>query len=612
MGFLENMQGVARRASDALNAFAQFNQTTSQQAVAPAPPSSNITPPAPGFGYNMLTPRNMTGAQDMARLYDALFGKIATRLGPSNPRYSTFSGELTPENISGAVQQADLGLPFTLCDMYRRAIEQDAHLAGITAQRFARIVANEDRVEAPKSMARDPLAVSIANWNRAIKEQVSDLDQARFALLWADGQGYSAAEIIWGWRRVVWFTHEGKRVVGQYLIPVKLEIIEGRSFQFDRENGEPLLWLCNDLIRFPQAKIVFHRSYGLTCLTERRGFMRSCLWLHAIKQWGIRDMAEYLHIYGIPQMIAEYDPAKYKYDEARHITNTVQEVLGQGGIPTVGMGQMSLRNDTPLPNGALVHRDAVIFLNQQMTEVVTLGPLTMESSGGSYGLGDVHAEGAFAGQVLSGQNLCATLRRDVWTPAIEMNVFRLATQLSAHIPGGADPQDILSMIPSYTCQIERVSDPEKRQKILSKAMEDGYPVSREQYAGDLQLDAAKDEEDQLKGKAVAVPSSGAVVSAVEASDGVVAPNPNAPSGGAAPESADASGSEKAAHPTALDLTSTAQGAVITVNEARASMKLGPWPGEDGDLSVAEFMAKHSTVISDAASAEQGDEPQESK
>jgi hypothetical protein len=67
----------------------------------------------------------------------------------------------------------------------------------------------------------------------------------------------------------------------------------------------------------------------------------------------------------------------------------------------------------------------------------------------------------------------------------------------------------------------------------------------------------------------------------------------------------------------LDLTPSAQGAVITVNEARRSKGLGPLASDggaedpDGFLSVAEYLAKHSEVLGQAADAEAGvsDAPQ---
>jgi hypothetical protein len=56
----------------------------------------------------------------------------------------------------------------------------------------------------------------------------------------------------------------------------------------------------------------------------------------------------------------------------------------------------------------------------------------------------------------------------------------------------------------------------------------------------------------------------------------------------------------------VDLTATAQSAVIRVDEARAKLGLPAWGGADGQLSVAEFMAKHSGTIAKATDAEDGD------
>jgi hypothetical protein len=58
-------------------------------------------------------------------------------------------------------------------------------------------------------------------------------------------------------------------------------------------------------------------------------------------------------------------------------------------------------------------------------------------------------------------------------------------------------------------------------------MKDGCPVSLTQYRAALQIDAPRDEADTLKGVGIPIPSSGAVVSAVDASGGVLAPSPNA-------------------------------------------------------------------------------------
>lgn len=574
-----------------------------------------VAPSAPGFEPRYITPHNLTASADLTRAYSSLFGKISTRLGPTNPRWSTFSGPLTPEIILGAIDQCNAGFPFLLCDMFRRAVENDAHLNGVTRQAFSPIVANPDLISPPPSLARDKTAISVANWLRAVRDQIEDFDAARFALLWAEGQGYSAAENVYGYRRVVWYTADNERISRVYCVPVKLEIVEGRAFRFDMETDNPLLWLEGDYATLPPAKFIFHVAHNFSQIRERGGFMRSCLFLHAIKQWTIRDLAEYLHIYGIPQIIAEYDPKQYAYQEAKQIAAEIDTQIGQGGIPTTPIGQFRLRNDTPLPNGALVQTEAADWLNIEITKAVTAGgPLTMGASGGSYGLGDVHAAGAFNSMVLRARSLCTSVRKGLWDPTTQLNQYRLAADI------GAPPEDIVAALPWYVPQIEKENDPEKRQKIFSNAMADGFPVSKLQYGSVLQLDSPKDEEDTLRGKGTPIPSSGAVVSAVEASEGVVAPMPNGVTPvipGAKQLPANAQGEAKktgkdaqpeSKEPASIDLTATAQAAVITVNEARAQMKLPPWPDADGQLSVSEFMAKHSTTISKATDAEDGAAP----
>jgi len=55
----------------------------------------------------------------------------------------------------------------------------------------------------------------------------------------------------------------------------------------------------------------------------------------------------------------------------------------------------------------------------------------------------------------------------------------------------------------------------------------------------------------------------------------------------------------------LGLTPTMQGAIVTVNEARAKMGLGPWHDADGELTIVEFQAKHGEVVAESVNAEAG-------
>lgn len=208
-------------------------------AVSPLPVAPTPTPIAPGFAPNFPTSRDASIEQAL-RLASSLFGRTAIGIGPTNPRWNTFTGEMSPENITSAIDQCNAGLPFTLLDMYRRAIEQDAHLAGVTEQRFAGVISKSDRIEPPKSLSRDKYAVSVSNWMQAVREQIENFDRARFALLWADGAGYAVSEIIWGYRPLTWFDAEGERRTRTYCVPVKLELVDGRGIRFDISTDEQI------------------------------------------------------------------------------------------------------------------------------------------------------------------------------------------------------------------------------------------------------------------------------------------------------------------------------------------------------------------------------------
>ncbi|TXH42089.1 MAG: DUF935 family protein [Desulfurellales bacterium] len=606
------VRSAAARALTGLFGFAGLSAPQVEAAnLKPAPPIETVpvtTPAAPGFGPRYTTAHDQTAYVELSRAYEALFGRISNRLGPTNPRWNTFSGDLKPETILDAIQTANAGIPFVLCDMYRRAVEQDAHLSGLVLKTFSDIVVTPDRIEPPESLKGDPLAENIAIWQRAAREQIENFDEARFGLLWAEGQSYAAAENIYDFRRIRWRTKDGRSISREYLVPIRLEIVEGRSFRFDMETDDPLLWIEGDYLTLPPGKFVFHVANGVTQIKERRGFMRSCLFLHAIKQWTIRDCAEFLHIYGIPQMILEYSPKSYEYPAAQELSRKLREWMGQGGIPAVPAEQVRLRNDTPPPDGALVHTQAGDWLNTEMTKAVTAsGPLTMESGGGNYGLGDVHASGGYNPQLLRARGLYKSIRWGTYWPTLQLNKYRLAGDL------GETPDDILASFSGYSPQIEREQDPEKRQKTFSQAMKDGCTVSLAQYRNVLQLDAPKDKDDELRGEGQPIPSSGAIVSAVDASDGAEAPIPGktAPSVGVTNPERPSDRDETPKSSGGVDLTATAQAAVITVDEAREKMGLGPWKDSaEGSLTVTEFIAKHSGVIAKSADAESGDASQE--
>lgn len=205
-------------------------------------------------------------------------------------------------------------------------------------QRISRIIGKPDRIEPAEHFQGDDMAISLANFMTAVKEQIDNWDDMRFGLLFADGIGYATAENIYDHRPLSWMDASGTKHSGTYLVPKAVEIVHPKHFVFDASSGEPLLWLQGGYIPLPPGKLVFHWCFGFPPLSERRGFMRACIWLHAMKHWSLRDMTIFLHEYGIPQLLAEYDGKRMSHEEAKRITEVLLRQWGQAKIVVADEG----------------------------------------------------------------------------------------------------------------------------------------------------------------------------------------------------------------------------------------------------------------------------------
>lgn len=520
MGLQTRLKNWASRAGTALLAYAQ----ASAASATPLPPRTVVTSPTV-TGFEPLAPTypglNNPELSRSAQLLEALFGRISLATGPAQTRYSTVSGQLSPESISSAIQLANQGQPFAFADLSEMVIEKDAHLGGVIEQRISGIIGKPDRIEPAEHFQGDELAISVANFMTAVKEQIENWDDMRFGLLFADGIGYALAENVYDYRPLSWMDASGKKHSGTYLVPKAVEIVHPKHVVFDSASGEPLLWLQGGYIPLPPGKFVFHRCFGFSPLSERRGFMRACIWLHAMKHWSLRDMTIFLHEYGIPQLLAEYDGKRMSHEEAKRITEVLLRQWGQAKIVVADEG-VSVREAGVAPSGSLVHRDAAQFLNGEISKRVLYSNLTVDSSGGpgSYGLGGIHENAAFDGKLLSAMKLCSSIRQGVFQPTLELNLAVLAEELHAQ------PSELLPRLCAYTCRIERETGME-RANIYELAGRMGIKTSVAQFRHDMHLNPPKDEDDLMRGEAVPVPSGGKVVGAVKASEGVVAPKPEA-------------------------------------------------------------------------------------
>jgi phage gp29-like protein len=444
---------------------------------------------------------------------EALLGRISYAAGPTYTRYSTYPGEaLEPKRIREILREADLGIVWRKAELDEQILERDAHLRGIDLARKVEVSGKPFRIQ-PRN--ETPVSTALAGWTRGIMEEIDSLDQSIEDLLSANGRGYSGSEITWDFDLTrIQDTTGGTRMI-ETLTPMRLDYVHQKHFTFDHLTDEPYLCMPSTNISLPPGKFIFHATSG-TGLIERRGFMRACVWLHAAKQWALRDWLVFLHLYGIPQLEGIYDRESFQQDEQRDVYESVLRQFGEG-IPALHADDFEIKITQPPTGGTAQspHATMIGWCNAEMSKVVQGETLTTEVGGqGSYAIGDVHADVKHAIIMGDAKKLAKTIRSDLFYPLIEMNIDVLCATL------GAKPEEIRKSIPTISWRIDRETTPEVRARIVSMAINEwGLELDEEQQRDEFALNPPRPGSKPLPGTAQVVKPGELTVGAVDAADG---------------------------------------------------------------------------------------------
>ena len=133
---------------------------------------------------------------------------------------------LTPERLTGILQQAEFGDPYLYLELAEEMEEKDLHYLAVLGTRKNAVAQLDLIVRAASSGADDQRAAAM------VREMICDgpiqLDSVLFDVLDAVGKGFSATEIMWDTSGREWF-------------PAQLKWRDPRWFAFDWISGEEIL-----------------------------------------------------------------------------------------------------------------------------------------------------------------------------------------------------------------------------------------------------------------------------------------------------------------------------------------------------------------------------------
>lgn len=342
---------------------------------------------------------------------DALQEPQTAKLGQLRSEFENHpSRGLTPPRLAKILQAAEQGDLIAQHELYQDIEEKDGHIFATMQTRRLALQGLEWDVAAPEDAT--PEEEELAAFAKAALLGMGDFDDVLFDMTDGIGHGFSALELEWATvkgsklpvrathRPQAWFTTPQARPDADRN---ELRLRDGSA------EGAPL-W---------DFGWVLHRHRSRSGYVARSGLYRMLVWPFIFKNYAVRDLAEFLEIYGLPLRLGTYSPSATKEDKATLLRAVVG--IGHDAAAIVPQGMMidfkeAAKGDNKAFDSMIDHMERVI------SKVVLGGTLTSgEGQNGTQALGKIHNEVRHDLLVSDARQLASTVTRDLIYPVLALN-----------------------------------------------------------------------------------------------------------------------------------------------------------------------------------------------
>ena len=272
---------------------------------------------------------------------------------------------LTPARLHRLLTDAEQGNLQAQADLFCDMEERDGHIFSEMDKRKKGVNGLAWGVNPPKnaSEAERKIAEEVSEWIDDIK----DFEMFLFDAMDGVGHGYSCQEIEW---------HQ----LGNLWLPKSFEHINARNFitPYDQPNVLKLNDGSPDGADFWDFGWFVHRHKAKSGYIARAGLHRVLSWSFLFKNYGIRDVMEFLETYGLPSKIGKY-PSGATSDEKLTLLRAVMSIgRNAGGIIPNGMAiDFEQATDGDTKN----HFDLIKWCEQTQSKVIVGGTLLSQADG---------------------------------------------------------------------------------------------------------------------------------------------------------------------------------------------------------------------------------------
>ena len=315
---------------------------------------------------------------------------------------------LTPLKVHALLTQAEAGNMNAMLALFEDMEERDLHLLAEMSKRKRTVAKLDWLIKAPKNAdANEQKYTEVISELMGIIENFEDIITDS---LDAIGKGFSCHELHWVREGNVWLINDM-----QWHVP--------QRFIIDPFNQRELLLAGNGLgddePLWENAWLV-HTHKAKSGYLVRGGLHRALVWSYVFKNYSVRDLAEFLEIYGLPLRLGTY-PAGATDGEKLTLLRAVMEI-GHRAAGIIPQGMM-IDFKEAAKGSSDPFMDMIKWCEMSQSKAILGGTLTSQADGKSStnALGKVHEETRLEIRDSDAKQLAASLSRDVIGALMRIN-----------------------------------------------------------------------------------------------------------------------------------------------------------------------------------------------
>ena len=315
---------------------------------------------------------------------------------------------LTPLKVHALLTQAEAGNMNAMLALFEDMEERDLHLLAEMGKRKRTVAKLDWSIKAPKNAdANEQKYTEVISELMGIIENFEDIITDS---LDAIGKGFSCHELHWVREGNVWLINDM-----QWHVP--------QRFIIDPFNQRELLLAGNGLgddePLWENAWLV-HTHKAKSGYLVRGGLHRALVWSYVFKNYSVRDLAEFLEIYGLPLRLGTY-PAGATDGEKLTLLRAVMEI-GHRAAGIIPQGMMIDFKEAAKGSSA-PFMDMIKWCEMSQSKAILGGTLTSQADGKSStnALGKVHDETRLEIRDSDAKQLASSISRDVIGALMRIN-----------------------------------------------------------------------------------------------------------------------------------------------------------------------------------------------